>query len=119
MIVNKIDNFKKDLREALVALEKKYGVKADIGRASYDSDQFSMTLKVTNASEDGIDVWTQRAINSMPWFKDIFGKEFVDGRHTFKVVGYEFGKTYPIKCVRDDGREFGYKQGIVNDAKFF
>ena len=49
MIVNKIDNFKKDLREALVALEKKYGVKADLGRASYDSDQFSMTLKVTNA----------------------------------------------------------------------
>ena len=95
------------------------GVKTDIGGATYDSDQFSMTLKVINASEDGIDIWTQRAIDNMPWFKDIYGKEFVDGRHTFKVVGYEWGKAYPIKCIRDDGKDFNYKRGIVNDAKFF
>lgn len=121
MIINNtnLELFKADVTKALQDVAKKYNVEIKCNGATYDMDSFSMPLKVKNLSASGLDTETQRAIDNLPWFKDIFRKEFADGRHTYRVVGYEFGKSYPIKCVRDDGREFSYKTGIVNDMKFF
>lgn len=115
MIINKenLDKFKEDVEKALREVERKYGVTISCAGATYETNKFSLPLKVKNVAESGLDVETQEAINFLPWFANIFGKTFKDGRHTYKVVGYEKYTKYPIKCVRDDGKDFSYTEQIA------
>jgi hypothetical protein len=119
MIITKenLEKFKRDVKSALKEVEEKYGVTIDCAGASYDMNKFSMPLKVKNVSESGLDVETQDAINYLPWFAKIYGKSFKEGRHTYKVVGYENHTKYSVKCIREkDGREFSFTDGIAREG---
>lgn len=121
MIINK-DNlqvFKKDLLNAIKDLEKKYGVTIEYDGTTYGDNSFRTSIKVTNVGEDGIPTETKQALNDLDWFREIYGKSFRDGRHTFKVVGYEYGKKYPIKCERDDGNSYSFVARIYSEKEFF
>ena len=106
MVINNItlNNFRNDVEGLLKELESKYGVKIECGGATYSLDKFTLKLNVSNVGEDGIDAETKRALDSLDWFKNIYGKRFIDGKHTFKVVGYEYNKKYSVRCERDDGK---------------
>lgn len=119
----KIDNanlqlFRRDFKNAVKELEAKYGVQIDLQKITYDANSFKATMQVDNLSENGIPAETQFALDNYPDFKKAYLKSFVDGRHTYKVVGYQPGKTYPIECVRDDGKLFSYKWGILKSVTF-
>ena len=119
----KIDNanlqsFRKDFKNAVKDLEAKYGVRIALQKITYDANSFKATMQVDNLSENGIPTGTQFAIDNYPYFKKAYLKSFVDGRHTYKVVGYQHGKTYPIECVRDDGKSFSYKWEILKAKDF-
>lgn len=118
MIITKenLDKFRKDVKVALKEVEAKYGVTIDCAGASYEMNKFSMSIKVKNVSESGLDVETQDAINNLPWFAKIYGKTFKEGRHTFKVVGYENHKRFPIHCIRDDGGSYSFTDGIAREG---
>ena len=113
-----IQSFRKDFKNAVKDLEDKYGIQISLEGSTYDSDFFKVTMRVDNLSENGIPTGTQFAIDNYPDFKNAYLKSFRDGRHTYKVVGYQHGKTYPIECVRDDGEPFNYKWGILKSATF-
>lgn len=119
----KIDNanlqsFRKDFKNAVKDLEAKYGVRIDLQGITYNADSFKATMQVDNLSENGIPTETQFALDNYPDFKNAYLKSFVDGRHTYKVVGYKHDKTYPVECIRDDGKPFSYKWGILKSATF-
>jgi len=120
MLITKetLNIFKEDVKQALKKLEIDYGVKITTGSATYSDDQFSLTLEVANISSSGIKVQTQRALNNLTWFKNIYGKSFIEGRHKFKVVDYEYGKKYSVICIRDDGKEFGFHPSIADTKEF-
>ena len=121
MIINNntLDEFKRDVEEALRGVAAKYGVTIKGGGATYSSDSFSLPLKVANVGVDGIKTETKKAIDTIDWFRDIYNKRFRDGRHTYKVIGYNWGKKYPIECLRDDDKIFNYMPTIVNSMEFF
>lgn len=110
--------FRRDFKNAVKDLEAKYGIQIELQKITYSSHSFKATMNVDNLSESGIPTETQFAIDNYPDFKKAYLKSFKDGRHTFKVVGYQHGKTYPIECVRDDGKSFSYKWGILKSATF-
>lgn len=113
-----LQSFRRDFKNAVKDLEAKYGIQIELQGITYDSDSFKATMRADNLSENGIPAGTQFAIDNYPDFKKAYLKSFVDGRHTFKVVGYQHGKTYPIECVRDDGKSFSYKWEILKTRDF-
>ena len=110
--------FKKDVEKALKKLEADYGVKITAGSSTYSDDNFSLTLQVANITSSGMKVTTQKALNDLDWFKNIYGKTFTEGRHTFKVVDYEYGKKYSVICIRDDGEEYSFHPSIADEKEF-
>lgn len=116
---NTIKQFEADALEALKEVADKYNVKLEFGGGSYDANKFTSQLKVEKISASGMAADTQKAYNELSWFRDIYGKRFTSGRHTFKVVGYHYYKTYPIECTRDDGETYNFKTSIVNEKSFF
>lgn len=121
MIINKdtIKQFEADALKALQEVASKYNVKLEFGGGSYDDNKFTSQLKVYNVTASGMTAETTKALNSFDWFRNIYGKQFQSGRHTFKVVGYHYYKTYPIECTRDDGVTYNFKTSIVNEKDFF
>jgi len=120
MLITKesLNNFRKDVEAALKEVANKYGVNIDAGGASYSNDHFSLTLRVNNVNSSGIKAQTQRALDNLTWFKNIYGKSFIEGRHRFKVVDYEYGKKYPVICIRDDGKDFAFHSSIADTKEF-
>ena len=110
--------FKKDVEKALKKLEADYGVKITAGSSTYSDDNFSLTLQVANITSSGMKVTLKRALDNLPWFKNIYGKTFTEGRHTFKVVDYEYGKKFSVICIRDDGKEFSFHPSIADEKEF-
>ena len=110
--------FRRDFKNAVKDLEVKYGVQIDLQGITYDANSFKATMRVDNLSENGIPAETQFAIDNYPDFKKAYLKSFVDGRHTYKVVGYQHGKTYLVECVRDDGSTFYYKWAVLTNKDF-
>lgn len=103
--------FRKDLKDAVKDLEKKYNITVNDGQISYDDYEFSMTLKVKKnltASE------TKERYANFP----LYGKTFVDGRHSFKVVGYKPNTKYSVVCERDDGKSMLYTYNYANELIF-
>ena len=110
--------FRRDFKDAVKGLEAKYGVRIDLQGITYDAQFFKATMRVDNLSENGIPAETQFAIDNYPDFKKAYLKSFVDGRHTYKVVGYQHDKTYPVECVRDDGLTYYYKWAVLTNKDF-
>ena len=121
MVINKdtIKQFEADALEALQEVASKYNVKLEFGGGSYDDNKFTSHLKVEKISASGMAADTQKAYNEFSWFRNIYGKQFHSGRHTFRVVGYHYYKTYPIECIRDDGETYNFRASIVNEKNFF
>lgn len=121
MEINKITikQFETEALSVLSELAKKYKVKLAFGGGTYDDNKFTSQLKVENLTSNGITAETQKALNELPWFNEIYNKSFKEGKHSFKVVGYHFYKTYPIDCIRDDGKQFSFKTSIINTKEFF
>lgn len=113
-----LQSFRTDFKNAVKDLEAKYGIRIDLQGSTYNANYFEVKMRVDNLSENGIPVETQFAIDNYPDFKKAYLKSFVDGRHTYKVVGYQHDKTYPVECIRDDGKPFSYKWGILKSATF-
>lgn len=120
MLITKetLNIFKKDVEQALKKIENDYGVKITAGGATYSDDNFSFTLQVDNVTSSGVKVKTQKALNSLSWFRNIYGKTFIEGRHKFKVIDYEYGKKYSVICTRDDGKEYGFHPSIADTKEF-
>ena len=97
----------------------KYNVNLEFGGGSYDDNKFTSHLKVYNVTESGMTAETKKALNDFSWFRNIYDKQFESGRHTFRVVGYHYYKTYPIECIRDDGETYNFRATIVNEKNFF
>ena len=121
MIINKetIKQFEKEALEALQQVASKYNVNLNFGGGSYDSNKFTSQLKVENITASGVTAETQKALDELNWFRRIYNKKFDQGRHSFKVVGYEYYKTYPIVCIRDDGDTYYFKTTIIDGKEFY
>lgn len=121
MIINKetIKQFEAEALEALQQIASKYNVNLKFGGGSYDDNKFTSQLKVENITASGITAETQRALDELDWFREIYNKRFNEGRHSFKVVGYQYYKTYPITCIRDDGKTYNFRTTIVNEKEFY
>jgi len=101
-----IDNFRKDFERAMVELEEKYAIKIEMGTITYTGTSFTCSLKAVNMTEDGLDQFTKDLLDSDSWFKSVFNKRFKEGRHVFKIIGYNPKKKNGIVCKRDDNETF-------------
>lgn len=118
-ITNKnLDLFRDDALAALKSLEKKYGVKIETGNITYSLNNFSLSIKVANLDENGIDKDTNYALNNFEWFSNIYQKTFKNGRSYYKVVGYDANSIYCIKCLRQDGKNYSFKKSILENVDF-
>ena len=120
MIINNknLDLFVADLENAVKEIETKYQIKLTTTNIKYDDNEFTISLKARNVTSDGISVETQRALDTLSWFKLIYNKKFRHGTHTFTVVGYEYGVKYPLLCKRDDNRVYKFSSSIVTEKEF-
>ena len=105
--------FRSDFAEAVAELEKKHGVSINIGNITFDSDEFTTKMKVTNKGAEK-DIARKKAIDTFNRHCYKFGLTPKDFGRTIEA----FGETYTIAGVRPrakaanalilekDGKEF-------------
>lgn len=107
-----IDRFKADALKALESLKEKYGVEISFGGGIYAREEFSATLKVKNVGGAEREFERLAAINSS--YAGVFNEKFNYKDHEYTVTGIKEGNNFPIICIRDDGKEYGFR---LDDVK--
>jgi hypothetical protein len=94
-----LNNFRNDFAKAMEELEKKYGVKVEMGRISYNEHEFSTKLNVTNATNDE-ELEKTKFMNAIAPFAN-YGLYADDYKKEFKIQG----KTYQLIGVKPRARK--------------
>lgn len=109
-----LKSFRTDFATAVAQLEKKYGIKLDIGSISFDASSFSCRLTGETTGKAGSD-WARFA-DGYGLKADDYGKTFSYKGRTYKLVGLKIGNKYCITTERDDGQEFNFTAEAVRQA---
>ena len=116
MITTKmLDEFRKDLNEALKPLEQKYGLSIDVGRITYSPNDFSLRLSSTDVKEamkNGLSpekaIWDANC--KLYGFKeDDFNKTISLQGRNFKIVGITPNCRKNGILIEDMGNNKTYK----------
>lgn len=110
--ITSMDRFKADALKALESLKEKYGVEVSFGGGNYSKEEFSMTLKVKN--EGGAEREFERLATINSSYAGVFNEKFNYKDHEYTVTGIKKGNNFPIICIRDDGKEYGFR---LDDVK--
>lgn len=95
---NEFDLFRKDIKEAVKEVEKKFGVEITFGKISYDESHFTIKTEVANGSkEEGKRKEFEKYCTLYGLDKNDFGREFLYQGELCRFVGLEMNRRkYPI-----------------------
>ena len=108
------DNWKvvaADLVKAVESVGKRYGVTFEKHGGQINRGNGIFKLKATIDGSAEADYLKYATKVGLP--ADGLGKTFIDGRHSYTIVGFEPFKTYPILTKRGDGQSIQWKVGRV------
>ena len=115
------DNFRNDVREALKAVAKKYGVEINPTNVKYDDIDFTLTLNVVrlvNGTSDANESLWSYYYKSYGFEREDYGKTVIINNETFKISGIDSkSRKYPILLTRvRDNKIYGYSTASVKEA---
>lgn len=101
------DLFRKDVKEALTDIEKKYGVEINCGSISYSAMDFNMKLQASYGSqEEAKRKEFEILCLAYGLEKEDFKKEFVLGKDSYVIEGIERKRRkYPILVTKNGGEQ--------------
>jgi hypothetical protein len=116
---NKADQIISAVREAVAAVEAKYGIKLAPAKGTYTNDNLKVRLEFSEPTKSGEfmdseakELQKYASIYGLP--EDAYGKEFYDNGRKYKVVGIAPRRSrFPIIVQREDGKKFKYPLDLV------
>jgi len=116
---NEIKNFRVEFAETVKSLEKKYGVKIDLGSISYDDTSFHGKMTCTKLSETGVKL--DKTVTDFDFLKVLLGLKanigdvFVAQGKKLTISGLDGKKPkYPVICKGEDGKSYKVGVSMVN-----
>lgn len=111
-----------EIEAALQSVADKHGISIKTGGASFTAQNYRLKLEVAIKDGNG-DALTKQATDfqkhatQFGLSPDDFGREFVNRRSTFKIVGIAIGSwRYPILCENQNGKVYKFPAATVKAA---
>lgn len=112
-----LENFRQDFKDAMEALEQKYGFVIELGRITYTATSFTGKLEV-NEGESKDEVNEKEFKQYCHWFgldEQDYDRRFSFDGKDYIVIGIRPSKRkYPIACqCVQDGKTYGFTADLV------
>ena len=108
-----LPGFRREIEQALAAVEAKHNVKFDLGRITFTDSNFRVKLECTTTADRSGNAVDPRKVkfdqNSWRYriSKDAFGKTFTKGGRKYTIVGLNpRAKKYPLQCESPNGQQW-------------
>jgi hypothetical protein len=102
--------FRQDFANTVKDLEKKYGVKVELGSISYGETDFHTKMTCTKTSSDGkkkVDTVEFELLKGLLGFKGNIGDKYVSKGITFTITGLDGKKPkFPVLIEGSNGKKY-------------
>lgn len=102
--------FRQDFANAVKDLEKKYGVKVELGNISYGETEFHTKMTCTKTTNDGkkkVDTKEFELLKDLLGFKGSIGDKYVSKGVTFTITGLDAKKPkFPVLIEGSNGKKY-------------
>lgn len=108
-----LSNFRKDFKEMVIVLEKKYNIFIETGSISYDENSFAMKINAIKKPENGISLEQtkfEENCNSFGFKKEDYKKEVrIPGESTiYQFIGFKPRARKNTCIIRNPETETNY-----------
>lgn len=114
---------KAEIVAALQGIADKYGISIiDTGKGSFSAQNYRFSLEAATNSDDGEALtheatYFQRCAHLYGLSPDDLGREFINRRSTFKIIGAAAQSyRYPILCKNQNGKVYKFPAATVKAA---
>ena len=119
MTKNELKSFRTDFTVAVSALEKRFGVKIELGNISYNQTSFTTRLTCTNLAENGEKAGNAEMFNmykTLYGLKANLGDSYKDYKGlTYTIMDINPRRTkYPLVVKCSDGKRYKVSVDMVN-----
>lgn len=110
-----------DVLKAVEQVAEKYGVSLSPAGGNFSTSEFTVKVKFTVKSSDGSPTG-KFADTFRDWHSslrleaDDLGREFTAKGRTYRIVGANIGRKFPVLATRDDGKDFWFPVNAVRHA---
>lgn len=108
-----LNQFRRDLEEALAPLEAKYAVDIKAGRISYELNEFRCSL---NVRKKGLDdhIWEHNC-GAYGFEQSDLGRRFRYKNDYYTIKGLNLKAKHPVQVVRvKDGVGYGFDRELID-----